>query len=120
MIENRKIICVVCPQGCNIDVRLEDGEIVDISGYTCKRGLTYAQSEITCPTRILTTTVSIKNDKMHRLPVRTAEAIPKELIKKAVYELKDFVAKPPINMGDVLVENVANSGVDIIASRSWK
>lgn len=120
MTENKTVTCVICPQGCNIDVKLEDGEIVDISGNTCKRGLSYAKSEVTCPTRILTTTVSIKNDKMHRLPVRTAEAIPKELIKKAVYELKDLVVKPPIKMGEVLKENIAGSGVNLIASRSWK
>lgn len=120
MIENRRIICVVCPKGCNIDVKLKDGEIVEISGYTCKRGLSYAKAEITCPTRILTTTVSIKNDKKHRLPVRTAEAIPKKLMKKAIYELKDFVAEPPVKMGDVLVENIAGSGIDVIASRTWK
>lgn len=120
MIENKRVTCVICPKGCNIDVKLEDGKIVDITGYTCKRGLSYAKSEVTCPTRILTTTVNIKNEEMHRLPVRTAEAIPKELIKKAVYESKDLVVKPPVKMGDVVKENIAGSGVDLIASRSWK
>ena len=55
--EKRELICIGCPMGCPLTVQLEDGEILSITGQTCKRGEVYARNEVTNPTRIVTSTV---------------------------------------------------------------
>jgi len=72
----KKVICIVCPRGCHIDVKLIDSSIVDIVGNACQRGRTYAEAEVTNPKRVLTTTVCIIDvEGEKRLPVRTKEPI---------------------------------------------
>ena len=55
--EKRELTCIGCPLGCSITVTLENGEICDVTGYTCKRGHDYARKEVTNPTSIVTSTV---------------------------------------------------------------
>ena len=57
--EKRELTCIGCPLGCSITVTLENGEIKDVTGYTCKRGHDYARKEVTNPTRIVTSTVRL-------------------------------------------------------------
>ena len=57
--EKRELICIGCPMGCPLTVQLEDGEILSITGQTCKRGEVYARNEVTNPTRIVTSTVMV-------------------------------------------------------------
>ena len=52
--EKRELICIGCPMGCPVTVELEGGEIVNVTGHTCKRGDVYARKEVTNPTRIVT------------------------------------------------------------------
>ena len=48
----KDIICVACPMGCQISVELnDDGEILSVTGNTCKRGDAYARTECTHPER---------------------------------------------------------------------
>ncbi|HHY41766.1 MAG TPA: DUF1667 domain-containing protein [Thermoanaerobacterales bacterium] len=116
--EIKKVTCIVCPKGCLIDVKLEDGKIISIENYQCKRGIDYAQNEVLDPRRILTTTVKLSTGGV--LPVRTREAIPKKYLKKAMLESKDIVVKPPIKVGDVVVKDIAGTGIDLIATGNAK
>lgn len=115
---NRIITCIVCPRGCRIDVKLKGKEIIDIKNYQCKRGLKYTRSEVADPRRVLTTIVKVHGGKTRVLPVRSRESIPKNSIKKAIIELKEIVLTPPVNVGDIVLKNVAKTGIDVIASGS--
>ena len=64
--EKRELICIGCPMGCPLTVQLEDGEILSITGQTCKRGEVYARNEVTNPTRIVTSTVMVEGGKGFR------------------------------------------------------
>ncbi|WP_434578563.1 DUF1667 domain-containing protein [Thermoanaerobacterium thermosaccharolyticum] len=116
--EKRELTCIVCPNGCHLVVEVEGKEIVNISGYECKRGLKYAEDEIIMPKRTLTTTVKAEGGHLPVVSVRTKEPIPKGLLNKAVYELSRITVKPPINVGDVIVKNILSTGVDVIATRA--
>ncbi|MDK2806301.1 MAG: hypothetical protein PWR08_1720 [Thermoanaerobacterium sp.] len=116
--EKRELTCIVCPNGCQLVVEVEGKEIVSITGYECKRGLKYAEDEILAPKRTLTTTVKAEGGHLPLVSVRTKEPIPKELIGKAVMELSKITLKPPIKVGDVVVKNILNTGVDVIATRN--
>lgn len=119
MSDKKNVTCIVCPVGCRIEVEVENGNILNLSGYRCTRGLQYAKDEVTSPKRILTTTVRLKARDAHVLPVRTRAPIPKSKLKEAMQELKSVSVAAPVKMGDVVLKDVAGTGVDVIASRNW-
>ncbi len=111
---NKTVTCIICPKGCQIDVKVVDAEVVNIENYGCKRGIEYAKNEVLDPRRILTTTLKLQGGRV--LPVKTKEPIPKKLLKKAMFELKDIVVAQPVKVGDVVAENVVGTGIDVIAT----
>ncbi|MDD2434153.1 MAG: DUF1667 domain-containing protein [Bacilli bacterium] len=110
----KEIICVVCPKGCHILVD-DSGKM---SGYTCLRGKKYAEDELVCPKRTLTSTVKIVSSEMVRLPVATNGDIPKALLFEVMQDLAKVEVKAPIHLHDVIIKDVRGTGVDIIATRS--
>lgn len=114
--EHVNLICIGCPMGCPLTIEKDGEKIISVSGNTCPRGDTYARKELTNPTRIVTTTVSLEGGEKVRISVKTKEDIPKEKIFECVRELKTVVAKAPVKIGDVVLENVAGTGVDVVAT----
>ena len=115
--EKRELICIGCPMGCPLTVELENGEIKTITGYTCKKGEPYARKEVTNPTRIVTNTVRVEGGRADMVSVKTREDIPKDKIFQCVKALKGVTVKAPIRIGDVVVADVAGTGVDIVATK---
>lgn len=115
--EKRELICIGCPMGCPLVVELEDSEIVSVTGQTCKRGEVYARKEVTNPTRIVTSTVKVEGGRVDMVSVKTRDDIPKGRIFECVKALKDVTVKAPVHIGDVIVANVAGTGVDIVATK---
>lgn len=115
--ENRDLICIGCPMGCMITVSMEHGEVVSVTGNTCKRGDTYARKEVTNPTRIVTSSVRVTGGVLPVVSVKTKEDIPKEKIADCMRALKEVTVKAPVHIGDVLLTDVAGTGVDIIATK---
>ncbi|MCD6419973.1 MAG: DUF1667 domain-containing protein [Synergistetes bacterium] len=115
----KEIICLQCPLACRMTVELtESGEILSVSGNSCPRGEEYAEQEIKQPLRILTTTVRVlsKDIEHPRLPVRTQGLIPKVLLKKCMKTLASVEVRPPVRVGDVVLENILSTGVDVIST----
>lgn len=113
----RDLICIGCPIGCQLQVKLDGKEVVEVTGNTCKRGEDYAKKECTNPTRIVTSSVYVEGGEIAVVPVKTETDIPKEKIFDCIKALKGIVVKAPINIGDVIVENILNTGVNIVATR---
>ncbi len=117
--EVRELICINCPMGCPLTVTLEDGEVTSVTGNTCPRGDAYGRKEVTNPTRIVTTTVPVDGSATeHMVSVKTATDIPKGKIFDVVAALTDVRAQAPVAIGDVILANVANTGVDVVATKS--
>ncbi|MBP3522096.1 MAG: DUF1667 domain-containing protein [Clostridia bacterium] len=112
------LICIGCPLGCPLTVEMEGSEVKAVSGNTCPRGDAYARKELTNPTRIVTSTVRVAGGKLAMVSVKTASDIPKGKIFDCVKALKDVEVKAPVKIGDVIVENVAGTGVNIIATKN--
>ena len=110
----RNLTCIVCPLGCPLEVTLEDGKVVSVTGNTCKRGENYAVSECTNPVRTVTTT--IKTTEGVCVPVKTSKPIP----KGEMLNLMDVISKTkislPINVGDVIIKDVY--GADVVATKT--
>ncbi len=115
MEERKEIICVTCPKGCDAKVWEEAGSI-KMKGKICKKGKAHIQQEFLEPKRVLTSTVVVAHSRTKRLPVRTVEAIPKKDLFRAMEQLSKVSVKPPVHAGEVIISNVLNTGVDLIAS----
>ena len=112
----RNLTCIVCPLGCDLKVQLDGNKVISVSGNTCPRGEKYAQSECTNPQRTVTTTIKCDNGAV--LPVKTNRTIPKEKMAECMKIINNTVARLPISVGDVIIEDVF--GADIVAARNMK
>ena len=115
--ERKELICIGCPLGCNLTVEMDGGQVVSVNGNTCKRGDDYARKELTDPRRIVTSTVPVAGGNLPVVSVKTATDIPKGKIRECLIALKEVTLTAPVQIGDVIVENVADTGVDVIATK---
>ncbi|WP_315119441.1 DUF1667 domain-containing protein [uncultured Clostridium sp.] len=118
--EVRNITCIGCPVGCPLKVEIENGEVIKVTGNSCNIGIDYAKKECTNPTRIVTSSVVIENGEIDVLPVKTESDIPKSKIKECIRSLKGVKIKAPIKIGDIIVKDVASTGINIVATRNVK
>ena len=107
MMEKKELTCIGCPLGCAITVEMKDGEILSITGNTCKRGEEYARKELTNPTRIVTSIVRVEGGN-----------IPKGKIFDCAKALQNVTVSAPVHIGDVILEDVAGTGVAIVATKN--
>lgn len=114
--ERRELICIGCPLGCMLTVEMDGAEVVSVTGNTCPRGKAYAEKEVTNPMRIVTSTVRVSDGERESVSCKTKGEVPKGKIFEVVKELKNVVIKAPVKIGDVLVEDVAGTGVAIVAT----
>ena len=112
------LICIGCPLGCPLTVEMEGNEVKNVTGNTCPRGVAYAKKELTNPTRIVTSTVRVAGGKLAMVSVKTQSDIPKDKIFDCVKALKHVELTAPVKIGDVVVENVAGTGVNVIATKN--
>ena len=117
--ENKILTCIGCPLGCTLTAVPNEGGY-EISGYTCKRGLAYAQKELTHPERTDTSTVRVSGGVAKVTSVRTAADVPKEMILAVMKAINALDAVAPIAIGDVLCEDIAGTGVALVATKSVK
>ena len=115
----RKLTCIVCPRGCEMEVSLGDsGEVLEVTGNACVRGEAYANDECTHPRRTVTSTVMLEDGRP--LPVKTSISVPKELVFEVMKEINRATAKCGTRTGDIIIKNVCNCGADVIATANDK
>ena len=114
--ETRNLICIGCPLGCPVTVTME-GEEINVTGNTCPRGADYAKKEVLSPTRIVTSSIRVNHGVIARVSVKTKSDIPKSKIFDVMEEIRSIRVEAPVAMGQVLIENCAGTGVDIIATK---
>ena len=116
--EIKNLTCINCPMGCALTVEMEGDEVVNVSGNTCKRGDAYGRKEVTDPTRIVTSTVKVSGGRAEMVSVKTKQDIPKGKISECIKALKDVQVQAPVRIGDVIITDVAGTGVDIVATKN--
>lgn len=118
MSEKRHFTCIGCPMGCPLELIIVEGKILEITGNECKRGEDYARQEYTDPRRMVSTTVTCISGLWPRLPVKTAESVPKDKVIAVVRILHTLEIKAPVQMDQVILDDVAETGIAVIATRS--
>lgn len=115
----RHITCVICPVGCKISV-INNGLGYEISGNRCSRGKEYALNELIMPKRILTTSVKVISGEIPLVSVKTSGAIDRSIIREKMDLIKEIAVEAPVQIGDVLIDDIDGQGTALIATRPVK
>ncbi len=112
--------CTTCPQGCALTVTIDDNnQVAKVVGNSCPRGEKFAHKEWTDPVRTLTSTVyALLQGKEILIPVKSKEPISKKLVVQAMEEIGEVKIDHPVKMGDVILPDLAGSGVELIACKT--
>ena len=110
--------CICCPLGCRIEVALdENGQVCEVSGYTCKRGADYAAQEAVAPERMVTAVLCVSGC-LEPVSVKTQRPVPKAAMKDVLAAVAALRLDAPVAAGDVLIEDVCGTGVAVVATKS--
>ena len=113
----REITCIVCPKGCQMIVNNIDGQYI-VEGNSCIRGAKYSVDEVTSPKRMITSTVRLEGAYLNMLPVKTSSSVPKDLVFEIMNILSTIKITAPVKVGDIIVKNILDTGVDIVSTKS--
>jgi CxxC motif-containing protein len=116
--QTRELTCIRCPKGCQITVTIEHGEVTDVTGNTCPRGEEYARKEVTNPTRVVTSIVPVDGSPTCAMAsVKTARDVPKDKVLDVIDALRPVRLQAPVRIGDVVLADVCDTGVDVVATK---
>lgn len=115
--EKRNLTCIVCPLGCLLTVELDGDRVAGVAGNTCPRGEAYGIEEVTNPVRMVTSTVQVQCGSEKLVSVKTQKEIPKSKIFACMKALQGITVPAPVRIGDVIVADIAGTGVDMIATK---
>lgn len=110
-------LCTGCPLGCRLEVDAVDNDVVEVRGFSCRKGERYGRQEHLDPRRPLSTTIWIEDAAIRRVPVRTAEPIPRDQLVAVVEALRGLSVAAPVCRGEVVVADILGTGVDVIVAR---
>ena len=113
----RRVLCIICPIGCEIIVRMKNNKILEIKGAQCPKGHDYAIEEMSSPKRIVISVVKCRGGELPVVSVRTDRPVPKDKIWDIMKLLSEIEVEAPVEMGQIIVENALGLGVNIIATR---
>ena len=116
----KEMICIACPIGCRLTVTPGEEGKIRVEGNQCARGQVYGEEEYLAPKRMVTCTCPTGSEEFPRLPVRTAAAIPKELINDLLQELYRTKVPLPVERGRTVLADYRGTGVDVIATMSME
>lgn len=113
----RELTCIRCPMGCQLTVTV-DGDNVTVEGNTCPRGADYGKNEAVNPVRTVTSSIKVEGGELPLVSVKTRGDIPKGKIFDVMAEIRAAAVKAPVSTGDVLIKNIAETGVSIVATKT--
>ena len=117
----KEMICIVCPIGCHLTIEFdENNKPINVTGNSCPRGAAYAIKECTSPERILTTTIRVHDGVCPLVSVKSSTPLPKAKLLTAMNVINQLTVEAPINIGDVLIKNILDLNVDIVATSQIK
>ena len=119
--KRKELICIVCPNGCQIQAEIEEGEKIkvnEIAGHLCEKGTEWAEQELINPMRTIASSIMVKGGDFPLVSVRTDTPIPLKSIPEIMKAIKSARATAPVQIGDVMVKNPAGTSCNIIATRT--
>ncbi len=118
--EIKKITCIICPMGCEIEVVIDRNKIIEVRGAKCRRGVEYAYEEVKNPKRMVISVVKCVDGDLPVVSVKTSKPIPKKYLWNVMKILAKTEVRAPIDVGQIIIPNILNLNVDIVATRPCK
>lgn len=115
---NKTFICIMCPQGCEIQVETDGDVVKSAAGNRCPKGLDYITGEITNPQRNIATSVLVEGGDCPLASVRLNRPIPKVMIFEVMKEIRSVKVSAPVIEGQKIIRDVMGTGADVIITRS--
>ena len=113
----KEFVCISCPVGCRLTVWQDESGVVQVEGNTCPRGKTYGVQEFTAPVRTVTSSVPVSHGAQRMCSVKTDAPVPKARIPEVLRAIRGASLRAPVAVGDCVVENVAGTGANVVATR---
>ncbi len=113
-----RLTCVLCPVGCELEVRRDETGEPEVSGNQCDKGIPFAVEEVLHPKRNLATSVPVRGTASRMVSVRLSGPVPREMIFPVLAEIARLSPEAPVSRGQVLIADVLGTGVDVIATRA--
>ena len=114
----KELICIMCPNGCSLQVEWDGTNIGEVTGALCPRGKEYAKQELTAPKRNIATSVRVVGGDLPLVSVRLTAPIPKEDIFRAVQEIQKLTLSAPVKAGTVVIEKILGYDSDVVVTRN--
>ena len=115
---NRTLTCIICPNGCELEIAYEGDQILSVTGNKCPKGAEYAEQEIKNPMRTIASSVNLVGGSMPLVSVRVNDPIPKAKIMDVMEAIRKTTVTAPVKIGDVVIADVLGLGVDVVATRN--
>ena len=100
----KQFTCIVCPNGCEIEAEVENGQVISVTGHTCPR--TIASS------------VLVKGGELPVTSVRLTKAVPKDMIFPVMDEIRKVVLTAPVKAGTIVLHNVCGLDSDVMVTKN--
>ena len=114
----KEYTCIICPNGCDIKLEIEDGKILTVEGAVCERGHEYVKQELTNPQRNIASSILLEGGVLPLVSVRLSSPIPKEKVFHVMAAIKKARLKAPVYAGHVAIANVIGLGIDVIVTKN--
>lgn len=111
----KNFVCIECPRGCELTAETTE-KGVSVTGNFCPRGKKYAEAEMTCPRRIVTSTVRAAHGM---IPVKTDGEVRKEKIFDVMARIRALRIGRDVKQGEVLAADIDGEGTPLIATGSY-
>lgn len=109
--------CIQCPCGCLLEVDVDEGQVVYVRGYTCPRGKVYGAKEALAHERTVTSLMNVEGSPWP-ISVKTSQPVPKDKVFDVLEEIRFTTLTPPVISGEVVLEDVAHTGIQVVATSS--
>jgi CxxC motif-containing protein len=114
----KEYCCIICPNGCDIVVTVEQEKILSVEGNLCPKGMGYVENELKCPMRTIATSILLEQGALPLVSVRLTAPIPKEKIFAVMEELKKIRLKAPVFLGEVVLKNILGLSSNVIITKN--
>lgn len=114
----REFTCIICPNGCDIEARIEDGKLLTVEGALCPKGEAYVKQELINPQRTISTSVLVRGGVLPLASVRLTAPVPRERLRDVMDEIKKISLDAPVAAGTVVIKNIMGFDSDVIVTKS--
>ena len=100
-----------------ISANIEGGMVLDAEGNSQRTEPISKEHAIEYSAMTLITVIPCRNGDLPVVSVKSTKSLPVDVIMKAIKFLSRLEIDAPIEVGEVIVKNIFNTGVDIVATR---